>query len=264
MRILKYILIGLIQGLTEPLPISSSAHMVFLNEYLGLEKMSLETEIFVNFASCLAIMIFFFKDLITLIKNTFTNNKSHYLNRKYFFNIIIASIPAGVIGILFNDYIDKYFLNSFTCSICLILTSIVLFYSFFKIKKGSCVNEEITTGSAFWIGLFQGIAVVPGLSRSGLTLSAGLSQDCTIKRTLKFSFFLYIIASIGAFVLAIIKLNFYSIDIIPTCVAFISAFVTTSFSIRWFFNKLDMRKIKFFGLYCLIVGLVNIFIYFFN
>ena len=130
MRILKYILIGLIQGLTEPLPISSSAQMVFLNEYLGLEKMSLETEIFVNFASCLAIMIFFFKDLITLIKNTFTNNKSHYLNRKYFFNMIIASIPAGVIGILFNDYIDKYFLNSFTCSICLILTSIVLFYSF--------------------------------------------------------------------------------------------------------------------------------------
>lgn len=262
MKYLKYLIIGIIQGLTEPLPISSSAHMIFIDHYFKLDSLNLNEEVFINFASTLAIFIFFFNDIKKLIINTFTSNQNIYLNRKYTLKLIIASIPAVIIGLLFSDYIDKYFVNIFTSSICLIITGIILIIACILLSKKNCCNQDITVSSAITIGLFQGVALLPGLSRSGLTLTAGLSRGVTLKQSLQFSFFLYLIASIGALTLSLFKANFNNIDIVGIIIASIATFIATSFSIRWFYNKLNLSKLKCFCAYTFIVGIINLIIYF--
>lgn len=262
MKYLKYILIGLIQGLTEPLPISSSAHMIFINYYFKGEPLSLSSEVFINFASTLAIFIFFFSDILTLIKNTFSKKTNHYLNRRYTINLIVASIPAVLIGLLFSNYIDTYFMNFFTSSVCIIITSVILIIACILLKKKCCCNEEISTSSAITIGIFQASALLPGLSRSGLTLTAGLSRGITIKHTLQFSFFLYLIASIGALVLTFIKTDYSNLNYLEIIISSVTAFISTSFSIRWFYHKLNLSKLKFFSIYTMLLGIINLIIYF--
>ncbi len=262
MKYLKYIIIGLIQGFTEPLPISSSAHMIFINYYFKGEPLSLSSEVFINFASTLAIFIFFIKDIKTLIINTFFQKTNSYLNKKYVFNLIIASIPAVIIGLLCDTYIDTYFMNFFTSSVCIIITSVILIIACFFLSKRNCCNEEITTSTALTIGLFQGAALLPGLSRSGLTLTAGLSRGVSIKYTLEFSFFLYLIASFGAIVLTFFKADFTNFDLMEIIISSGFAFLGTSISIRWFFQKLNLSKLKFFSVYTFFLGIINLIIYF--
>ena len=255
MKIIKYIIIGLIQGLTEPLPISSSAHMVFINHYFKLEPMSLNFEIIINFASTLA---------IALIINTFKKNKDSIYNHTYMAKLVIASIPAALVGFLCHELIDEYFLSFFSCSIFLFITGLFLCLCLFLLKKEKSFTENINYKNAIFIGTFQAIALIPGLSRSGLTLTAGLSQNIKLKNTLKFSFFLYLIASIGALVLSLFKLSNTSFDIVPTILSGVSAFVGTSISIRIFYNLLNKKLIKFFMFYCFLVSIINIIIYFAN
>lgn len=263
MKYWKYLIIGIIQGLTEPLPISSSAHIVFVNHYLNLEPISLSYECIINFASTLAIFIFFFKDIKLLLINTITNNKSSYLNRNYTLKLIIASLPVIIIGFIFHDIIDNSFLNIFTCSISLIITGTLLLYGYYILHKKPQVNDIITVPkSTFMIGLFQGIAVIPGLSRSGCTLISGLHFNNNVKSTLQFSFFLYLIASIGAFVLTFFKIDFQEIDLINLMIAVISAFSMTLLSLKWFYHKLGKKLILFFCIYSFVVSTINLFIYF--
>lgn len=264
MKIIKYIIIGLIQGLTEPLPISSSAHMVFINHYFKLEPMSLSFEIIINFASTLAIALFFFRDLKDLIINTFKKNKDCIYNHTYTTKLVIASIPATLVGFLCHELIDEYFLSFFSCSIFLFITGLFLCLCLFFLRKEKSFTENINYKNAVFIGTFQAIALIPGLSRSGLTLTAGLSQNIKLKNTLKFSFFLYLIASIGALVLSLFKLSNTSFDIVPTILSGVSAFVGTSISIRIFYNLLNKKLIKFFMIYCFLVSITNIIIYFTN
>lgn len=262
MKYLKYIIIGLIQGLTEPLPISSSAHMIFISYYFDGVTLDLSTEVFINFASTLAIFIFFYRDIKTLITNTFSKKSNSYLNKKYTINLLFASIPAIIIGLTLNDYIDQYFTNFFTSSVCLLITSIILVIACVLLKKQQCNNEFISSSSAFTIGIFQGIALLPGLSRSGLTLTGGLSRGVTLKKTLQFSFFLYLIASIGALVLTLFKTDYAHIDFLQVILSSIVAFISTSFSIRWFYNKLNRHKLIFFAVYTFLVGSFNLAYYF--
>lgn len=142
MKLLKYLIIGLIQGFTEPLPISSSAHMIFFSHYLGVEKMDLSFEVFVNFASTLAIFLFFWKDIQSLIIHTIKNDTTSSLNRTYTWKLILASSPAILVGLFFSDFIDQYFLNLFTCSVALILTSCMLGYACLMLKKKREVSKQ--------------------------------------------------------------------------------------------------------------------------
>lgn len=259
MKILKYIIIGLIQGITEPLPISSSAHMIFINHYFKIDDLNLSFEVIINFASTLAIFIFFFKDIKILLKNTITKANGSY-NNKYIIKLLIASIPTVIVGLIFHDIIDKYFMNIFSSSICLIITGIFLLLCCIYIKNAK--KSNITYSNALFIGLFQSIALIPGLSRSGLTLTAGLSKNITIKETLHFSFFLYLIASIGALFLQIIKLDKFDFNFTYTLISFISAFLGTTISINIFYNKLNKKLLFIFMFYCIIYGCTNLVILF--
>lgn len=257
MKLFKYIIIGFIQGITEPLPISSSAHMIFINHYLKLEPLNISFEIVINFASTLAIILFFFKDIKSLIINTFKKETKEKYNHIYTYKLIIASIPAGLIGLFLHNLIDKYFLNFFTSSICLLITGGLLFLSILFLNK-TTKKTEITYKKAFIIGTFQAIALVPGISRSGATLTAGLSENIDMKTTLHFSFFMYLIASIGALILSIIKLNDFDFDFLYTFFSFLSAFLGTTFSINLFYKKLNKKMLIFFMFYCFIIGTLNL------
>lgn len=261
MKYLKYLIIGIIQGLTEPLPISSSAHMVFINHYFNLPPMSLSFECIVNFSSTLAIFVFFFKDIKELIKNSLQNNNDSYLNRSYLFKLIIASIPVIIGGLLFHEIIDNKFLTPFTCSCALIITGVILLYGVYLLKDSSLSSQQIhEPKSYFMIGLFQGIALIPGLSRSGMTLVAGLNAKNNIKSSLKFSFFLYLIASIGAFTLSIFKLDFSTITFSYLLISSLGAFFMTLISLKWFYNKMGKKLLTFFMIYSFTMGTINLII----
>ena len=261
MKYFKYLLIGIIQGLTEPLPISSSAHMVFINSYLNLEPMSLSFECFVNFASTLAIFIFFYKDIKILIINTFTKDNSSYLNKEYTYKLIIASLPVMLCGLVFSNLIDSVLLTPVSCSIALIITGVMLLFGVILLKNQKLsTNELYTPKSYFTIGLSQAVALIPGLSRSGLTLITSLSCENNIKSSLKFSFFLYLIASIGAFILSLFKIDYNSINISYLLISCLGAFTATLLSLKWFYNKLGRKMLFFFMLYSFTMGTVNLII----
>lgn len=264
MKILIYILIGLIQGFTEPLPISSSAHMVFFNYYFGLEDMNLSFEIIINFASTLAIALFFFKDLRSLIINTILRKKESTYNHTYFMRLVIASIPAALVGLFCHEMINTYFLSFLPCSIFLLITGLFLLLSIAFLKKENNFSDTITYKQAFYIGTFQAMALIPGLSRSGLTMTAGLSQNIKLKASLKFSFFLYLIASCGALILSLCKYNQDFVFSVPVLLSGLSAFIGTSISIRLFYNHINKNFLNFFMCYCFILSIINIIIYFTN
>lgn len=228
--------------------------MIFINHYLGLEPLDLTTEVIINFSSTLAIFIFFFKDIKNLIFSSFNCKQV----RKYIFYLVIASLPACIIGFLFKDYIDKYYLSFYSSSIMLLFTGLFLLLSFYILKKNTNLSEEINLQSSITIGIFQSIALIPGLSRSGLTLTSGLVTNNSVKSTLKFSFFLYLIASFGALVLEVTNININEIDYLSLIISSIASFITTTFSIRWFFNKLNKKWILFFSIYSFLVGSINL------
>lgn len=256
---LKLILIGFIQGITEPLPISSSAHMIIVGHLLNIGKLDINTEIIINFASTIAIAIFFRKKIISLFINTFTKKKTtdySYLDRSYFLKLLVASIPAVIAGVFFKDLIDDYFMNIKFVSIALILTGFLLLFTYLMIKGKTIFTDEITFQDSVTIGLMQALAILPGISRSGSTFFGGTTRNIKLKRIFDFSFFLYLIASFGALVLSFFDLDIKDININSLIIPFIITFITTYFSIKLFHKILNKKTLLMFMIYTFIIGLI--------
>lgn len=259
---LKYIILGIIQGLTEPLPISSSGHLVIFKNLFKLDSLNdLNFEIIVNFASFLAISFIYRKDIIKLIKDSFnylkTKEYKYYHSFKYILLIILACIPAGILGLLFKDKIDLISSNVKYIGISLLITSLALFI----VRKidGIKKDNNITYKDSFIIGLFQGIALLPGISRSGATLTGGLLRNIKKEDAVKFSFMLYLPISIASFILGIkdftTSSNFNNLYI-SYILGFIFSLFTTYFATKWFINIIKKKKLIYFSIYCLVIGLL--------
>lgn len=261
---IKYIILGIIQGITEPLPISSSGHLVILKNLFKLDILNdLNFEIIVNFGSFLAICFIYRKDIIKIIKELFlylkTKEYKYYFSFKYSLLIILASIPAGIIGYIFKEKIDLFSSNIIYIGIALIITSIALFL----VRKidGIKNDKTITYKDGFIIGLFQAIALLPGISRSGSTIVGGLFRNIKKEEAVKFSFMLYLPISVGSFILGINdfistqNLNNYIISYI---LGFIFSTISTYFATKWFINIIKKKKLIYFSIYCLIVGILVI------
>jgi len=268
MKIIKYIILGIIQGFTEPLPISSSGHVFVFKQLLNANEIlnDLNFEIFVNFGSLIAIILIYWKDIINLIKGFFlylkTKDKKYKDYFKYFFLIIIGCIPVGIAGIILKDKIESILSASFTIvGISFLITSLFLFLV--KDIKGRKEDKDIKISDALFIGFAQVIALIPGISRSGTTLIAALSRD--IKRTpaLKYSFMLYIPISLGTMILGIkdmVETPNINDLLIPYILAFIASGIVSYFSLRWFKNIMNKGKLIYFSIYCLILGLFVLFL----
>ena len=260
-EIIKYIILGIIQGFTEPLPISSSGHVYILRSVLNVGELTdLNFEIIVNFGSLIAILLIYYKDIKKLIINFFkyfkVKNEETKNDFKYCILIILGVIPIGIVGFLFKDQIENFLNSTKIIGISFLITALFLYLV--RNIKGKKNDNDLTWKDALIIGLVQIIAVIPGISRSGSTLIAALF--CNVKRdsALKYSFMLYIPISVGTTLLGIKDLitmpNIHEM-ILPYGLGFIASLIVSFFTLRWFMNVVKKGKFIYFSIYCLILGL---------
>lgn len=263
-EIIKYLIFGLVQGITEPLPISSSGHLVLIRYLLNTNAFDdLNFEIFLNFASFIAIFLLFRKDIIKLIKSFFTylfvkekRNAQTKLDFKYAWLIIIGSIPAAVGGFLLKDTIEAKLGNSIKfLGIAFLITAVLLFIV--RKMKGNKKDGDVTYLDAVIVGLFEMAALVPGISRSGACLVGCLIMGLERNSALKYTFMLYLPVSLGSMVLSIKDLLTINIDlIIPYIIGFIASGIMTYFASLWFFDIVKRGRLAKFSIYLLILGTI--------
>lgn len=264
-EIISYIALGIIQGLTEPLPISSSGHMLIIN-HLFNTKIDIELlAIMTNFGSLIAIIYLYKERLLELIKGFFSylkdGSKETKNNFRYVILLIIGTIPAGIFGLIVSvtDVFDKLEKNIKFVGVTLLITALLLFL--IRNIKGKKDNDKITIKDAFIIGLFQVIALLPGISRSGATIVGGMTRNLKREVAFDFSFMLYIPISLATMILGLKDLlgsNFSATLIIVYLVATLLAGIITYFATKWFRNIVKNGKLIYFVYYCLIVGLLVI------
>lgn len=260
-EIIKYIFLGIVQGFTEPLPISSSGHVFILKELFNVGSTDLNFEIIVNFGSLLAILLIYKDDLIRLIKNFFLyfrkKTEETISDFKYCWLIVIGSIPVGIVGFLFKDLIEEKLNNIKIIGVAFLITSLFLFLV--RNIKGKKEDKDLNIIDSIVIGLTQVIAVIPGISRSGSTLIGGLFRDLDRNAALKYSFMLYIPVSLGTTLLGIKDLlemgNIHEL-ILPYGLGFIASFIVSFFTLRWFMGVVKKGNLKYFSIYCLILGVL--------
>lgn len=259
-EILKYIFLGIIQGLTEPLPISSSGHVFILKQLMDLGSTDLNFEIIVNFGSLLAILLIYKDDIIKLIKNFFlyfkTKTEETKNDFKYCWLIVLGSIPIGIIGFTCKELIEEKLNNVKIIGIAFLLTSLFLFLV--RNIKGKKSDKDLTILDSIFIGITQVIAVIPGISRSGSTLIGGLFRDLDKSTALKYSFMLYIPVSLGTTLLGfkdLLEMNNIHDIILPYGLGFIASFVVSFFTLKWFLGVVKKGNLKYFSIYTLLLGL---------
>ncbi|MBG0762630.1 undecaprenyl-diphosphate phosphatase [Acholeplasma laidlawii] len=270
-ELIKYIVLGIIQGVTEIFPVSSSGHLVlFSNIFLGGEDINTTLTLFLmitNMGSFLALLIYYFKDVKELVVDSlnfvFNKEKRNEIivqeNFNYAVKLIIAIVPIGIAGLLIKDYLPT---NLLSIGISLIITSLLLFLVF--LLRNKKFSNDITFKNAGVIGLIQMFAVFPGISRSGITLVGGLSQKIEIKKVMRFSFLCYLLISIPVSGLGLydaIK-NPGKIDIPGFSLAFIFSFIFSLLTIKIMHKYVTVKNLVWFSLYALTVGLVSITLYF--
>jgi undecaprenyl-diphosphatase len=266
----KYIILGLVQGITEPLPISSSGHMVIFNEIFGEilpEEAMLNFGIVVNFASFFAIVFYYrnlLKEIITGSWNfVFRKDNSRKKDFTYLLYIIIATIPAVIIGLVIMIFsLDAFFTNILCVGISLFITGNLLLY--IHGMAPSAKREEVTLKDSILMGSAQAIGLLPGISRSGITTSFGVANKLSLAPALRFSFMLYLPASLGAAILGLYRLVAAENTTGNTGFlfgylgAFFASLFATYAALKLFFRLVKKQNLKYFGYYCIAVSVIVI------
>lgn len=269
-KLIEYMFLGILQGITEPIPVSSSGHLLILqsiiekfNNSINIDFETLAT--ITNLGSLIAIIIIYYKDIINIIKSFFLyifskkNKKDNYGNYSYALKIIIATIPAGVGGLVATKFglLDFLENNVKFVGVMLLLTALFLFL--IKDFKGKKDKDDITFIDSIIIGISQMIAIIPGISRSGATIVGGMFRNLKRDAAFNFSFILYIPISIATSILGIKDLVSLSISssmwilyIIATILAGIFTYIFT----KWFARIVKEGKLLYFSVYCIILGVV--------
>ena len=259
MDLISAIILGIVQGLTEFLPISSSAHLVIAEKLLGFDEKGIFFEILVHCATLLSVCFYFSKKIKLLcfsFLGMFIKNYrlQYYDNKGILWGILVGTIPTAIIGYYFKDCIDEIFSNVTLVGYALIITSIFLLISDYFKPKG-----KVSSLKALIIGIFQGMAVIPGISRSGLTISTSIMLDIKRGEAAEFSFLLSIPSIIGAIILKYSDINIISVtDLKYYIISAIIAFFIGLISIYIVINVVKYANFKFFALYCLIMGIYTI------
>ncbi len=257
MEIIDAIILGLVQGLTEFLPVSSSGHLVLGKELLGVDASNVTFEILVHAATVLATITVFYRYIWDIIRGSLTfkyNRESSYLLK-----IFVSMIPILIVGLLLKDKVEELFgEGSLFVGFMLLVTSLLLFLSTRFNGKG----RDISYRDAFVIGLAQSFAVVPGISRSGATISTGLMLGNRRSEIAQFSFLMVLIPILGQAFLELIGGGFTPAESgIPTpslIAGFLAAYISGVFACRVMVELVKRGGLKWFSLYCLVAGVVTI------
>lgn len=267
MDVLKAALLGLVQGLSEFLPISSSGHLVIFAEILNFREEGIAFEVFVHFGTLLAILLVFRKDIAKMIsapyliwiKKEESPELREFLNWDFY--VIVGTIPAVIIGLGFKNAIEEMFDNILLVFFALLITALLMYLTQFLKFRGSAFNYV----RSFLIGIAQAFAIIPGISRSGSTIFMGMALGIQRENVAKFSFILSVPAILGATVL---KLNDLfaappsSSEILNLVVGTVVAFVSGYFAIIWLLDIIRKGKLQWFGYYCFTIALAGFIWYF--
>ncbi len=250
MTILEATILGIIQGFTEFLPISSSGHLVLGQAILGIEQPGNEFEILVHLGTLASVLVIFFDDIKSLILSL-TSKKTQI----FIMYILIGTLPAVGIGLGFKDLIYSLFENVTAVGGALIFTGVVLFGSSFANRQ----DKEHSFLTCILIGCAQAMAIIPGVSRSGMTISAALFLGLSAKEAARFSFLLAIPAIGGAGLLTALDVSGGFQMPLPVALAGLtSSFAVGVVALKWLLGWLEQGKFHYFGIYCLAVGLITL------
>jgi len=260
---MRFVILGFIQGITEPIPVSSSGHLLIFQQLIADSK-SIDFGLLAtitNAGSLIAICLLFKNDILDLFRDFFgyikTKEQKYYPNFKYSVGVVIATIPAGIMGLIVTklgifDFLEE---NVKFVGITLLVTAFFLFL--IRNIKGKKEKHDITFIDALVVGLFQVVALIPGISRSGATIVGGMTRNFTRETAFKFSFILYIPISVATMILGIKDLINSSLDFglwISYIASAITAGIFTYVATKWFKKIVEKGNLIYFVWYCLIVG----------
>lgn len=260
-EIIKYIVLGIIQGITEIFPVSSSGHLVFYSHLFNIDLTHLQAFLIItNFGSFLALLLFFRKEVIDLFKQffgyIFSKEKRQDEEVKkgfhYTWKLVIAVIPVGIAGLFLDEYLPKTLL---TVSIGLLITGTILFIMY--ILRNKEFKDEVSYKNAIIISFFHIFSLFPGISRSGITTSAGVSQKINIKKALTFSFLAYLLISIPVTLKGAVDLYKFKdeINVLGYSLAFLFSFAATFFTARLLFKWVTLDNLIYFSIYCIVTAI---------
>ncbi len=247
MNILDAVFLGIIQGLTEFLPVSSSGHLVLISEIFGISESNMFFSVMLHFGTLMAVVVFYFKELLGLFSKEGVKTIGF---------LAIASLPAAIVGLLLGDIIDSAFSTSKFLCFTFLTTAVLLFIIDIY---GKDIKNPVNIGlkHSVLMGIMQAIAVVPGLSRSGFTISGGLLLKGERKDVAKFSFFMSIPVILGAFILEILKADFSEIYIFPTVCGMLAAFVSGLIAIKFMLSVIGKCNFRWFSLYLAVISIIT-------
>lgn len=256
MDIIQSIILGVVQGITEFLPISSSGHLVLFQKLFGVKEPPIFFDTLIHFATLIAVIFYLRKDITTMIKNIKQKE-----TQKLVALIVLGTIPAVIVGFLIKDNIEQVFSSLTLVSVSFLVTALILAITKF-FENGQKYLKNITWFDALFVGIFQALAILPGVSRSGSTISAGLFRQLKREDAFRFSFLLFIPVIFGAMVLQITEVDFVSLqnNIIVNLAGFIVALLVGLVSLKILNIIMSKGKIHYFALYCLALGLITLFI----
>lgn len=274
MNTLQALIMGLLQGLTEYLPVSSSGHLTIASELFGIDGESNMTfTIAVHVATVLSTLVILGSEIGKILKGMCNplsprslKGNGTFLNRlnpdqRYVLNILVSMIPIGIVGVFFKDQVEDFFGSGLlVVGICLLLTAALLTFSYLARPRQ---RENISLSHAFIIGLAQAVAVLPGLSRSGSTIATGLLLGNKKEKLAQFSFLMVIPPILGEALLDVLKMvkgeeATGGIDTLPLIVGFVAAFISGCAACKWMIGIVKKGKLIYFAYYCAIVGVASI------
>ena len=267
MDIIQGIIIGIVQGLTEFLPVSSSAHLVFVQNILGVES-NLAFDVFLHLGTLIAVLWFFradvYKMLISwwysiqdILNGRFREGFYEDPYKRLAWYVILATIPVGIAGVLFEDSIDSLFAGAlYVPAFFLFVTGTILYVSQ-RLPSGEINYDTITKKESLFMGLAQACALLPGLSRSGTTIAAGLTIGLEKEFAAKFSFIFSIPAIFGAFVFQLKDIgSSMSVSFLPIFLGFIASIIAGYLAIKWMLDLIKNKSLDIFAFYCWVVGII--------
>ena len=262
MEIIKSIILGIIEGITEWLPISSTGHMILADELIHLNVTDAFKDMFlvvIQLGAILAVIILFWNKLWP-----FTTKEKGYIKKKsltLWSKVIVAVIPAAVIGLFLDDLIDEYFFNYITVAATLIIYGILfIVVELYNAKRQPKIAnfKDISYKTAFLIGMFQVLSLIPGTSRSGATILGAMLIGVSRSVAAEFSFYLAVPVMLGASLLKLIKFGLFmtGTEFVILAIGMISAFVVSIIAIKFLLGYIRKKDFKFFGYYRIVLGII--------
>lgn len=257
---IQALVLGIVQGLTEYLPVSSSGHLAIGGALFGLSgEENLSFAIAVHAATVLSTIVVLWNEIFNLLRGLFQfkwNKETQYLAK-----IALSMIPVGIVGVFFKDYIEEIFGSGLLLVGCMLLvTAALLLFSYYAVPR---TKPDISFKDAFIIGLAQAVAVLPGLSRSGTTISTGLLLGNRKEHIAQFSFLMVIVPILGEAILDLLKGDFSAsesgISTTALLTGFLAAFISGTIACKWMLSIIKQGKWNYFAYYCIAAGVITIF-----